>query len=158
QADGVSRRTSTPGGGSWSSPQVSGRAFRKSTTETRSARDTDELTSAVTRSGRLHRLGERQLDHLFRGAVTREDASHRALLPEHAGFLPAPINVKLEVALASNLGGGRKVPQIPRHPFVHLADQEPAVGAPVHEERAWPALQSVHASTLEAITHHREVE
>ncbi len=38
QAEGVSRKTSTPGGGSWSRPQVRGRAFRKSTTEMRSKR------------------------------------------------------------------------------------------------------------------------
>ena len=36
QTDGRSRETSTPGGGSWSRPQVRGRAFRKSTTEMRS--------------------------------------------------------------------------------------------------------------------------
>ena len=33
---GTSRETETPGGGSWSRPQVRGRAFRKSTTEMRS--------------------------------------------------------------------------------------------------------------------------
>ena len=33
QTEGRSRETATPGGGSWSRPQVSGRAFRKSTTE-----------------------------------------------------------------------------------------------------------------------------
>src|SRR5690242_12563653 len=36
QAEGTSRETSTPGGGSRRSPHVRGRAFRKSTTETRS--------------------------------------------------------------------------------------------------------------------------
>src|SRR5262249_20781489 len=36
QTDGRSRETNTPGGGSCSKPQVRGRAFRKSTRETRS--------------------------------------------------------------------------------------------------------------------------
>jgi hypothetical protein len=35
QAEGTSRDTETPGGGSWRSPQVRGRAFKKSTREIR---------------------------------------------------------------------------------------------------------------------------
>ena len=38
QTEGMSRETATPGGGSWSRPQVRGRAFRKSTTEMRQRR------------------------------------------------------------------------------------------------------------------------
>src|SRR5215470_19265001 len=117
--------------------------------------DMAAILQSCTMSAGLHGLGERELDHLIRRTVAHENASHRTLLPEDDRPAPPPVNSKLKTVVVARFEGVR---QIVRRPVVHLADKEPAVGGPVHEERALTPGQRMNASALEMIAHHGEVE
>src|SRR6266571_4012879 len=102
-----------------------------------------------------HCLRVGQLYHLLHGRLGREDANHRALLPEDEREGARAVDAEGDRVVLARLAAGW---QLGEGAFVHLTDQGPAARVLVHEQRTWPVPEGVGSPADEVVTHHVEVE